>query len=101
MRKHGIILDMNYDKFMFWLGHCQHISASNAPKVEKVRHKSSFIVENNTKAKLNPIPATVKYLKLLLYILPEHKNVSKIATFSKQILKWKITVPTLPKEKKL
>ena len=28
MQKHGVILDMSCDKFIFWPGHCQHLEAS-------------------------------------------------------------------------
>lgn len=51
--------------------------------------------------KSNSRQTIVKYPELLPYILLKHKNIKNIAIFLKQIIKQKLTVPILPKEKKL
>lgn len=67
-----------------------------------MQHVLSFTIENNIRAKLNLKPIIIKYFELLPYILPEHKDVSKIATLLKQILKQKpMPIFILSKKKKL
>lgn len=102
---------MNCNKLMFWFGYCQHTNASNTPKVKKMQHILNPIIEdildkkNKSKLQLQVIKPDNKvaidgYPELLLYILPKYKNIKKIATLLKQILKQKPTILTLPKEKK-
>lgn len=69
-----------------------------------MQYTLNFIVKDVQKneKKFNPKPIAAKYLELLSYVLLEHKDVSKIATSPKQILKQKsITVLTLPKKKEI
>ena len=98
MKKHKVILDMSYNKLIFWLDHCQHAGAIKElqekyipnPIVEEVQDKST------------PISEIVEYPKLLSYVLLEYKSVSKIAIPLKQILKQGPTpVSILLKRKKL
>ena len=116
MCKHDVLLDMSCNKLVFWPGHCQHVRAlKNIPKVTKLQQTKQTLnptVKNvsDNKERL-PVTktsekATVNHSELLLYVLPEHKNVSKIAVApkivvsSKQIMKRKPTsVLTLPRKK--
>ena len=104
IKKHGVILDMSCDKFIFWPRYCQHAGAIKKSKEKGIPNLAVKDVPN----KSNLMPTIVEYPELLFYVLLEHKGVSKIAislkvvVLSRQILKQGLTsIPVRSKEKKL
>ena len=104
MRKHEVIIDMNCDKLVFWSGHCQHVGAIKESQEKGIPN----LAVKNVSNKSTLMSTTVEYPELLLYVLSEHKGVSKIAILPKvvvpprQILKQGLTsISVQPKEKKL
>ena len=101
MCKHGIILDMSCNKLIFWLGHCQHVGAlETMPEITKLLQAPCIFNPTVEDMQKDQKVMRVEYLELLPYVLPEHKDVSKIAkplkdvVSPKQILKQEsISIP--------
>ena len=91
MKKHGVILDMNCDKFIFWPGHCQHVGA-----FKKEHHV--LVKEPATSEKKTPFQKTSEP-ELLPHILPEHRKISKITTPATYVGPQKRILKSKPKKK--
>ena len=66
---------MSCNKLIFWPGHCQHAGAIKESQEKSIPNFTVKDVPN----KSNSMSTTVEYPKLLSYVLPEHKKVSRIA----------------------